>query len=65
MAKLHHRMPMILDPADFDRWSVPEKYDRHELLKPCLDEVLEAWPVSTHVNKPANDDLTCIQPVNA
>lgn len=65
MATLHHRMPVILDPADFDRWLAPEEYDRCELLKPCLDEVLETWPVSTHVNKPANDDLICIQPVNA
>jgi putative SOS response-associated peptidase YedK len=33
-----------------------------ELLRPCPAEWLEAVPVSTRVNNPANDDASILQP---
>jgi putative SOS response-associated peptidase YedK len=34
-------------------------------LKPYPDEHMVAWPVSSRVNKPANDDAALIEPVTA
>ena len=61
MAKLHNRMPVILDPADYDAWLDPAQGGT-ELLRPCPEEWLEVVPVSTRVNSPRNDDATIIQP---
>jgi putative SOS response-associated peptidase YedK len=56
MAGLHDRMPVILDPADHGRWLDPAEPGAIELLRPCPAEWLEAVPVSTRVNSPANDE---------
>ena len=63
---IHDRMPAILAPADWDTW-----LDAREsasaallpLLAPCPDDWLEAHPVSSLVNSPANDTAECIAPV--
>jgi putative SOS response-associated peptidase YedK len=47
MAELHDRMPVILDPADYDRWPDPSVPGGEELLRSCPAEWLEAVPVST------------------
>ena len=62
MAELHDRMPVILDPADYDRWLDPTQPGAQELLRPCPAEWLEAVPVSRRVNNPRNDDETILQP---
>jgi putative SOS response-associated peptidase YedK len=62
MAELHDRMPMILDPADYDAWADPADPRGAELLRPCPAEWLEAVPVSAGVNSPRNDDESIIQP---
>ena len=59
IAKLHNRMPVILDPPDYDVWLDPTRCDQ-ELLRPCPEEWLEAVPVS--MNSPSLDDATIIQP---
>jgi putative SOS response-associated peptidase YedK len=61
MAELQDRMPVILDPADYDAWLDPTRGGL-ELLQPCPDEWLEAVPVSTRVNSPRNNDLSILQP---
>jgi putative SOS response-associated peptidase YedK len=49
-APIHHRMPVILDAADHERWLDPSRRDGGELLRPCPAEWLEAVPVSPRVN---------------
>lgn len=63
MKRLHDRMPVILDPADFDTWLGGKPDEAAALLKPGPDDRLAAYPVSTHVNKPANEDEACIAPL--
>jgi putative SOS response-associated peptidase YedK len=46
IAELHDRMPVILDPADYDAWLDPT-CGGQELLQPCPEEWLEAVPVSS------------------
>jgi putative SOS response-associated peptidase YedK len=62
LAELHDRMPVILDPADYDRWLDPKAPRPEELLRPCPAGWLEAVPVGTRVNSPANDDEGIVQP---
>ena len=60
MARLHDRMPVILEPEEAQRW-----IDQGDpsLLKPAADGVLTAHPVSARVNSPENDDELLIQRV--
>jgi putative SOS response-associated peptidase YedK len=62
MAELHDRMPVVLDPADYGAWLDPADPRGADLLRPCPAEWLEAVPVSTRVNSPANDYESVIQP---
>ena len=58
MAAIHDRMPVILEPQDFDMWLDCDAHDADEvthLMKPAADDVLEFWPISTAVNKVSND----------
>lgn len=62
---IHNRMPVILDPADYDMWldrETPPDQLRH-LLRPVENERLVARAVSTAVNKVQNESLECIQPL--
>lgn len=67
MARIHHRMPVILSPDDYDAWLDPETRDPEDLLPllvPYPSESMRAHPVSTRVNAPANDDASCVEPVS-
>ena len=66
MERLHNRMPVILEAEDFSAYLDPDLQDPGELtglLRPAADGVLTAHKVSTHVNKPANDDPACAEPL--
>jgi len=63
VAELHDRMPVILPPAHHDEWLRPGPLapDRlAEMLAPHPAAGMEAYPVSSHVNRPGNDDTECI-----
>jgi putative SOS response-associated peptidase YedK len=64
LASLHDRMPVIVAPNDYELWldaQVGEPAKLQHLLAPCGDDELVAEPVSTHVNRVANDDPRCIE----
>ncbi len=66
MASIHNRMPVILSPSDYADWidpSVRTSDSLQPLIKPFQAELMEAYPVSTLVNSPANDKAECILPV--
>lgn len=65
MSSLHNRMPVILDPKDYDLWldATPQTPDKLiHLIKPFPTESMSAHPVSTLVNKPGNDRPECVVP---
>ena len=65
---IHDRMPVILQPQDYDLWLNTTAGDRDallDLLRPCPDDQLTAYPVSTLVNKPANDVPECVEPAES
>ena len=59
---VHDRMPVILDPAAYDVWLDPAMQDVaaiSELLKPYDARLMRSYPVSTRINRVANDDEQC------
>lgn len=66
MKPLHDRMPVILEPQDYDSWlddAVQEKDDLQPLLRPYLGDDLEAVPVNPIVNNVRNDVRECVERV--
>lgn len=66
LAPIHHRMPVIINADDFDLWLDCDKESTDAaaaLLRPPGDDVLEAWPVSTRVNRVGNDERGLLEPV--
>jgi putative SOS response-associated peptidase YedK len=58
VSRIHDRMPVILDPADADRWmhrNTPAS-ELHRLLRPAPDDWLVLRPVSRRVNRVDQDD---------
>jgi len=63
---VHHRMPVILMPEDYDLWlngSLKCVTDVKQLLKPFPSEQMIAYHVSAFVNSPNNNSPKCIQKV--
>jgi putative SOS response-associated peptidase YedK len=62
---IHHRMPVILDPAGYAAWLDPGETDAVAALslpRPIAARRLVAYPVSRYVNAARNDDPACIEP---
>ncbi len=62
LTELHDRMPLIVPVAGYARWLDPRGTDLADLLVPTAERLV-AYPVSTLVNSPANDDPRCIEPI--
>jgi putative SOS response-associated peptidase YedK len=67
LAAIHPRMPVFVPPEAFDRWldcdAVPAE-EAASLIKPADDALLEAYPISSAVNRAANDSETLIAPLS-
>ena len=64
--ELHSRMPVILNPKDYDTWLDTEKCDADSLtllLKPYPQELMTMHPVSSDINSPRYDNSSCIDPL--
>jgi len=59
---VHDRMPVILDPGNYDVWLDPGFADAtalSDLLKPYDARRMRSYPVSARVNSVVNDDVEC------
>ena len=63
MAPIHDRMPVIIEPDDWPAWLGEVEADVTALLRPAAAGVLRLWPVSTRVNRPANNDAHMLDPI--
>ncbi|WP_290818580.1 SOS response-associated peptidase [Halovivax sp.] len=63
VADLHHRMAAIVELEDERRWL--EADDPRDALDPYPPDELRAYPVSTAVNSPANDEPALVEPVES
>jgi putative SOS response-associated peptidase YedK len=59
------RMPVILNPVDFDSWLSPAERDTNAALRLLVPYAgsMRHYPVSTRVNQVQNDDAECAKPV--
>lgn len=67
LAPIHDRMPVIIDPSNYEAWLDPGNEDLQALqpmFQPFPAEALHAVPISRHVNRPANDDPACLEPMS-
>ena len=62
-AKVHHRMPVIIQPQDYSLW-LGELNERKQLLANLPEVNLDLYPVSKTVNSPKNDIPECIERIN-
>jgi putative SOS response-associated peptidase YedK len=68
LAAIHERMPVFVPPEAFDLWLDCAKVEANvaaALIMPAKDALLEAYEVSTAVNRVANDSASLIAPVSA
>lgn len=66
LSPLHDRMPVILAPEAYDLWLDCANVDpltASALITPAPEHLLEAYPVSTEVNRTANDNARLVEPV--
>lgn len=59
MNPIHHRMPVILNPENYDEWLIDGNKD---ILLPYAGK-MKCYPVSTAVNNPENNSSSLIQPL--
>ncbi len=64
IADIHDRMPVMLRPEQYDLWlqQDADAEDLKALLRPYEGEDLQAYTVSTLVNKVENDGPECVEP---
>ena len=68
MRPIHDRMPVILEPGNWENWLMPDRMNPtglQSLLKPYPAKAMTAWPVSTRVNNPRNDSEECLEPISS
>lgn len=63
VGEIHHRMPVIVKPADYLRW-LGEEQEADALLQPFDAGLMRMWPISARVNSPRNDDAGILRPVD-
>ena len=65
IARIHERMPVMLEPEAFELWLDCGKVDAQTasaLIAPARDERLQVHEVSAAVNGVANDDASLVEP---
>jgi putative SOS response-associated peptidase YedK len=62
---IHDRMPVIIDPVDYETWLDADPSEVGSLLRPYPAEKMRAYPVSRRANSPDNDDAEIIAPVSS
>ncbi len=65
LAPIHNRMPVILDPKDYEQWLDPELQAADGVkpfLRPFPSDLMTAYSISLRVNNPKNDDSRCLEP---
>jgi putative SOS response-associated peptidase YedK len=65
VAAVHERMPVILDPKDFEQWERGDPAEAVALMKPAAEDLLQKWSVSKRVNssRTDSDDATLIEDI--
>jgi len=68
LAPIHERMPVIVPEEAFDLWLNTNEVDAQTaaaLIAPAPDALLEAFEITTAVNRTANDNAKLVEPLGA
>ncbi|MFY9694975.1 MAG: SOS response-associated peptidase, partial [Xanthobacteraceae bacterium] len=68
LTAVHHRMPVFVPKEAFDLWldcANVEAEVAAALIRPAADDLLEAYEISTAVNRVVNDSDALLQPLSA
>jgi len=68
LSPIHERMPVVVPPEAYDLWLDCGHVDAETaaaLIAPTPDDLLEAYEISTAVNRVANDNPRLIEPMAA
>lgn len=67
VGNIHDRMPVIIDPGDYDRWLDPHAKTQNilPLLVPFSNKKMLAYPVGMEVNNPKTDTPDCLKEIKA
>jgi putative SOS response-associated peptidase YedK len=61
LADIHHRMPVILKPSDYDTWLDADFEQAKALLQPT-DQPMDKYPVNPKVvNNTRNNSVDCLE----
>ena len=63
MEPIHDRMPVVIPDGEEKRWLTADPRERIAMCQPYPDDDLTAYQISTHVNNPAHDDPSVIEPL--
>ena len=63
LAPIHHRMPVIVDPTNYDLWLEGDADEANTVIKPFPQDDMAFYRVSTRVNNVRNDDEACVEPL--
>lgn len=58
---IHDRMPVVLPPHEETTWLKGDPDEREAICRPYPCDELDAYPISTRVNNPGNDDAIVIE----
>ena len=67
VGKVHDRMPVVLPESAWNEWLDGENHDvakLQQLLVPSPSAEIDAWPVTTLVNKPDNNGPELLEPAS-
>lgn len=65
LARIHDRMPCLLDEDTAARWLEPTLPDPAALLRPYPEDRLSATALDPYLNSPRHDDPACLTPRGA
>jgi putative SOS response-associated peptidase YedK len=68
LGRIHDRMPLLVEPAQYPTWLDPRVKDAEQLrsvLVPAAPGRLDAYPVSTAVNNVRNNGPDLVKPIEA
>jgi putative SOS response-associated peptidase YedK len=60
---IHDRMPVIVEPKDYDRWMDPSTAPPLDLLRPYAANQMRAWPVGEQVGNVRNNSSSLLDEV--
>ena len=63
LVPIHHRMPVIVDPTDYELWLEGGSDEANAVIKPFSQDDMAFYRVSTRVNNVRNAAEACVEPL--